>query len=994
NATVLASRSSPFTAKLSIGSGVGSSFFSGKIDDTKIWNRALSASEITALYNAGNPTNSTGQEGNWTAFTSEYYGGNASVSNLVGKLVQYRASFNSSSANYSAFLQNVSIVSALQAYAPIVGASIIAPATIDLTPGPSNTTVFCTASVTDFNGAPDVSTSGASLYQLATASNRNDHFGPTNYSLGAFNNTQSTQSASVYGSWAASSFVSNGTFYSTPIIINRSNNNQTILTANWSWFESAGLTRDQTGSNLGNDTVVLDLHFENDTKDASRFNNSGSVANFGSGVTMVQCQVGNCFNFNGSNDANNLITIPHSATIQPPATGSMSVSAWLTNTTFLNAYAGALMKVTDSTWSDGYGLFYNAAAGGLCFFSKVYTSRACATPSATGSRYHVVGTYNTTHLTVYVNGVQQAMSAYSGGIGVNSANLVIGSGLQAGTYAWNGTIDELHVWNRSLSASEVAQLYSWEYNSTGRGNSGFINNFTNVSLAFRAKNYSFNDSGLVGWWDLGDSTDNENATGRSLDLSGNGWNAVAAKSGAGGGSLPLLVSVSGAGVCVIGNCYNVSKSGGGGFNVSNGVNAFGNISAPIDGLANWTMSAWAFVSATGGTYTLAETYGSGTLGSGWQWAITGNRYEIYFGGVPGQPQYFGAPANSFANAWALYSITAQKVNSTSFNTSWFINGVYYGSNYTGGSLPSLVPPVGMMVIGKNTNYNSEVFQGLLDDFKIWNRTLSQSEITALYNAGNPTNATGNETNWTSFTSEYYGGNASVQNVVGKIVQFRASFNSSGSSNYSAFLQNVSLTVGYPLQNNTAFNTTCSLLSPSGNAVTSNCSFSIPFNSPPGPWACTINATDSTSLTSANQSGVSTVNTLLSFTVAPSTVNFGSTLRPLDNSSVQSFNVTNWGNVKFDVKLEGTNLTGASPNFRNITFDNVYYGWGPGMHPSGETVMTLRGSGSFNTTYGLGPAANANAQANRTHFFDLHVPSGILPGTYGGYIDITAQQSGG
>ena len=38
------------------GGGCGSSYFNGKIDDVSIWNRALSAAEITALYNIGNPT--------------------------------------------------------------------------------------------------------------------------------------------------------------------------------------------------------------------------------------------------------------------------------------------------------------------------------------------------------------------------------------------------------------------------------------------------------------------------------------------------------------------------------------------------------------------------------------------------------------------------------------------------------------------------------------------------------------------------------------------------------------------------------------------------------------------------------------------------------------------------------------------------------------------------------------------------------------------------
>ena len=91
--------------------GFGSGFLlRGNIDDIKIWNRTLSAQEITNLYANGNPTGPNGNESNWSAFTAPLYGnGNATVPNTIGNIIQYRADFTSTSMNYSAFLRNVSI---------------------------------------------------------------------------------------------------------------------------------------------------------------------------------------------------------------------------------------------------------------------------------------------------------------------------------------------------------------------------------------------------------------------------------------------------------------------------------------------------------------------------------------------------------------------------------------------------------------------------------------------------------------------------------------------------------------------------------------------------------------------------------------------------------------------------------------------------------------------------------------------------------------------
>ncbi|MEK9148620.1 MAG: LamG domain-containing protein, partial [Candidatus Desantisbacteria bacterium] len=344
---------------------------------------------------------------------------------------------------------------------------------------------------------------------------------------GAFNATLANDSASVYADWYAgnNSFAASGTYFSQPVILNSSDSvySRYVAALNWSWFESAGLTRDANG---GNDSVVLSMHFENDTKDSSRYNNSGILSGNTTAAMLRDCIVGKCLSFDGSDDYVNLTDAPFDF----ERTNAFTLSAWIK--TSYNGTSPNPFFSKGLLWEPGYELhiisgnlthFYLAAAG-VQVIEKVGSMNI-----SDNSWHHVTGTYDGTSspngVKVYIDGIDRTQTgAYSSSLTnstLNDYNLLIGYTKGWNKY-FNGSIDEAHVFNRSLSASEVWELYTLEYNRSGKGNSGFVQNFTNVSLALRSKNYSFNDSGLVGWWDLGDSSDNETVANKTLDLSGNG----------------------------------------------------------------------------------------------------------------------------------------------------------------------------------------------------------------------------------------------------------------------------------------------------------------------------------------------------------------------------------------------------------------------------------------------------------------------------------------
>ncbi len=88
--------------------------------------------------------------------------------------------------------------------------------------------------------------------------------------------------------------------------------------------------------------------------------------------------------------------------------------------------------------------------------------------------YHVAATYNGSSMNLYVNGILEGTKAAPMLIEQNITNLFVG--YDSGYGYFNGTIDEVAIWNRSLSKEEIDNLYSiggakyyWKANATDTG---------------------------------------------------------------------------------------------------------------------------------------------------------------------------------------------------------------------------------------------------------------------------------------------------------------------------------------------------------------------------------------------------------------------------------------------------------------------------------------------------------------------------------------------
>ena len=71
-----------------------------------------------------------------------------------------------------------------------------------------------------------------------------------------------------------------------------------------------------------------------------------------------------------------------------------------------------------------------------------------------GTWHHIAGTYDGKAIKVYIDGAEKASLDCVGEIKVGDGSTYVGS--RGGTQRWvNGTLDEIKVFNRALSADEV-----------------------------------------------------------------------------------------------------------------------------------------------------------------------------------------------------------------------------------------------------------------------------------------------------------------------------------------------------------------------------------------------------------------------------------------------------------------------------------------------------------------------------------------------------------
>ncbi|NTW32439.1 MAG: hypothetical protein HGB12_07420 [Bacteroidetes bacterium] len=151
-------------------------------------------------------------------------------------------------------------------------------------------------------------------------------------------------------------------------------------------------------------------------------------------------------------------------------TDPFSISLWINKVTLVDNNFMISHQITGGTWN-GYSLYLSAAGQVYCDIYSNTSSNCIAIKTtsnyvtSTGTWYHIVltssGSSTVAGIKIYVNGVSRALTVVSDNLTAsikNTTDLVLGN--RSDGYNFTGTIDEVGIWSRSLTAAEITTLYN------------------------------------------------------------------------------------------------------------------------------------------------------------------------------------------------------------------------------------------------------------------------------------------------------------------------------------------------------------------------------------------------------------------------------------------------------------------------------------------------------------------------------------------------------
>lgn len=184
--------------------------------------------------------------------------------------------------------------------------------------------------------------------------------------------------------------------------------------------------------------------------DSSENNNTGTV----NGATWITGVVGNALDFDGIDD---YINSGNGNSLN--ITGNeMSITAWIYPKSLAERYI--VSKFNGDTVTSGYNFLITS--GNIYFRLGDGTTRYQFAPfheMSTNAWYHFVAVYDGSSMRIYKNGVVlPGSTSFTGNIAANSNDVNIGQRVD-NSYRWNGSLDEIKIYNRALTKDEILAEY-------------------------------------------------------------------------------------------------------------------------------------------------------------------------------------------------------------------------------------------------------------------------------------------------------------------------------------------------------------------------------------------------------------------------------------------------------------------------------------------------------------------------------------------------------
>ena len=302
------------------------------------------------------------------------------------------------------------------------------------------------------------------------------------------------------------------------------------------------------------------------------------------------------------------------------------------------------------------------------------------------------GGVSSSGITLYIDGVATVGDTMLDGTGTRSSDapydLVIGNNL-ANSRTFSGTLDDVRIYNRILSAAEVKQLYQ----------------LGQVTLNKTPAPAPKTAGNLVGWWTF-DGKDTSSTTARDRS----GLNNHCTLQGT-----PKPKPTAG--------------KIGQGFLFSN-VNGYLNCSSPatLDDLATMTITAWVHLDESSGGVAIKSD--ANAWSDGWSLFVSEGSLSFQAGFSAGSHTgWWGQSSGSIPSKQWTYVAATYDHRSASNDPVFYVNGQsvttteYMAPSGTYGSDANT-----LLYLGRH----SETLSGTLDDVRIYNRILTAQEIKQLY----------------------------------------------------------------------------------------------------------------------------------------------------------------------------------------------------------------------------------------------------------------------
>ena len=393
---------------------------------------------------------------------------------------------------------------------------------------------------------------------------------------------------------------------------------------------------------------------------------------------------------------------PSSGVLDIGDSTDFSITGWFNRDTFANDHTIVAKRNSSATNTDtGYIVWIDAAADKLNFTvgdgggtaGDQYTLASTSTFTATGWHQFTAVWDDSLGMQLYIDGkLDNSTTSSTSSIGslANAVAFRIGAESDAGN-PFDGKIDDVRVYGYALSTDQVKKLYQT----------------TSPTQPI--------DTSLVGHWTF-DGPDIQGTT--AIDRSSYGNNGT-----------------------ITGTTKTIGKLGQGlslSYNSTDVINA-GSASS-LDDLTQKTLCAWMYPRSYGVSANDATIFNKDSSG-GWSLILAddnGPTNALYFfqttwSSVLGK---WRTQANSITlNTWQHICVTYDR-SSASNDPVMYINGTPVSiTEYSTPSGSYNSEAANSLYIGNWDTSSTGSFDGILDDVRIYNRILSQTEITNLYNIG-------------------------------------------------------------------------------------------------------------------------------------------------------------------------------------------------------------------------------------------------------------------